>query len=433
MQGSTVASTSSNRRPAFIFSYNATDDDLPSRHLATPSPAPARPSGHSYSRSTGQDEDDDWVPTYGPTTYRRGQVKFVPAKDPQFAVLQGTTGQVGFSIEGKGTLDRQEAIKRGGPKPPAAGSEVRNLYASIVGLGASAAASTTRSAPESRRDSLSPAAAPDPNGSHVEQPRKRPRTVSPPPPPSLSPDAESLLPRAGSSSRTYSTFDKDKDKVADIVLSSDDDDDDDDDLVIMDPLTGQPEPRAPSARKPISSAAQPLLIHQLLPTASEAREKPFVPPLQYGIKSDSLGWKLLARQGWKEGLPLGPVVVAPAAAAGSKETLAGITNATPPPPPTDDRLKVPLRAVEKRDRAGIGLATSSSSSSSTSATGVQNKLVVGALGTDLTRRAREDRERERRKAARALQDKRGKGERGMDRMRKKEERERKAWIAYMNR
>ena len=84
---------------------------------------------------------------------------------------------------------------------------------------------------------------------------------------------------------------------------------------------------------------------------------------------------------------------------------------------------MPLRAVEKHDRSGIGVAKAP-----------QDRVVVGALNSEHARRAREERERERKRAEQELaRARRGKGERGMERQRKKEERERKAWIAYMNR
>ena len=138
-----------------------------------------------------------------------------------------------------------------------------------------------------------------------------------------------------------------------------------------------------------------------------------MPPTQYAIKPDSPGWRLLARQGWREGLPLGPVpAVVSAAAASSSSTSGGDAAA--------GRLKVPLRAVEKHDRSGIGVAKAP-----------QDRAVVGALNSESARRERE-RERKR-KAEQEAKARRGKGERGMERQRKQEERERKAWIAYMNR
>lgn len=218
--------------------------------------------------------------------------------------------------------------------------------------------------------------------------------------------------------------------------SADEDDDDDDDLVVIDPLTGLAEERRdPLQNTALRKRVQPLFIHQLLPRASSSSLdsaatgagrgplKPFVPPTQYAIKPDSPGWRLLARQGWREGLPLGPVPAVVSGAAFSNHgdaqdgACSGDAAAT-----TAGRLKVPLRAVEKHDRSGIGVARAP-----------QDRVVVGALNSEQARRAREERERERRRAEQEARQRRGKGERGMERQRKKEERERKAWIAYMNR
>ncbi|GAA5977287.1 hypothetical protein JCM10908_004925 [Rhodotorula pacifica] len=430
---SSVASTST-ARPAFIFSYNDQDADVAAL-VSTPSTSRQAYAGlgiastyarsrQNYTRHGGEEGEDDWIPTYGPTTHRKGRMRFVAAKDPQFQVIPGY--QDAPVVESATEQGENAVVEESAePTPRRAtvpGKAVRNLYASIVGLGKAAvpASSVTQSEPVSRRASPPPASSATPVATSS---KKRPRTVSPPPRPV---DTARWQVAAASNSQ------------ADIVLSSDSEDseddaveaeeggqlvgdgkrveeeDDDDDLVVIDPLTGLPEVKG-STEDTAPRRLQPLLIHQLLPHATDdgngdgngAPLKPFVPPTQYAIKPDSPGWRLLARQGWREGLPLGPIVATPADG-GEGGDAAG-------------RLKVPLRAVEKRDRSGIGLSRP------------EDRIVVGALNSDYARRAREEKERERRRAEKEAKERRGKGERGMERQRKKEERERKAWIAYMNR
>lgn len=75
-------------------------------------------------------------------------------------------------------------------------------------------------------------------------------------------------------------------------------------------------------------------------------------------------------------------------------------------------LRVPLKAKEKFDRAGLGVVGSKS-----------KKRMSG-----------EEKEEERMRVVREERERRGgKGEKGMERKRQEEARERKAWISYMNR
>ncbi|KAK4693969.1 hypothetical protein P7C70_g8828, partial [Phenoliferia sp. Uapishka_3] len=121
--------------------------------------------------------------------------------------------------------------------------------------------------------------------------------------------------------------------IADLVLSSDSDSSDDDEILIVDSLTGlTSRPPIPVRPPRLPRRPQPKLIplHQLLlpPTAA-----PLVPPIAYGIKPTNIGWKLLQKQGWKEGQGLGPNEVGDSDGGG---------------------LKVPLKASEKFDRKGLG-------------------------------------------------------------------------------
>lgn len=433
-------------KSAFVFSYNAQDADVAtlaetSRHVHA-----GLGITHTRARVNGRDDDeDDWVPTYGPTTRRKGKMRFVPAKDPQFQVIPGYQDAIAAPVEENAEEDTQAAAiespaskGRGSTIP---GAAVRSLYASIVGLGKPPTAAASLSEPVSRRVSP-PRAAPSDEARGLGGPfesypsrKKRPRTASPPLEHSrwrtgsarnvdivLSSDSETddvaseavetreaASPAAQSRSGRHST-----ESDADIT---DDNDDEEQDVIVLDPLTGLPETKT-SGPGQAPKRLQALLIHQLLPRASDtdAAVEPFVPPTQYAIKPDSPGWRLLTRQGWREGLPLGPVVSIEGGALAGTE--GGVTAGSS----GSARLKVPLRAVEKHDRSGIGVPKAP-----------EDRVIVGALNSEHAQRAREDRERERRRAERDARDRRGKGERGMERQRKKEERERKAWIAYMNR
>ena len=115
----------------------------------------------------------------------------------------------------------------------------------------------------------------------------------------------------------------------DVDLTLDSDSDSDDDLLIVDPLTGHaaPPPR-PRPRPRLRASA---LVELLLPSTAS----PLVPPISYGIKSNSIGWKMLAKQGWKEGEGLGPV-------------------------DAEGRgLMVPLKASNKQDKKGLGVTKKS--------------------------------------------------------------------------
>jgi len=424
-----MASTSTSR-PAFIFSYNDTDPDILALAASSSSSLPASPSTTRHRLQAGLGAahrpgyydplNDDHVPVYGPTTHRRGPMRFVPARLAQFGVIPAT-GEPGatptIDLKGKARAvdlksddDDDDDIKPAVAPPPRpstssrpSGSAIRGLYAGIVGL----SSSSSSSAPASVRASV----APDP----------------PPPPHSRAPRARSVPVKREDEAGVNFLDDADNDDDV-LVLSSDDDsdeagdardgqDDDDDDLIVVDPLTGLPEARrtatAPRPRRP-----QPLLIHELLPppiptaSTSTAPAAPAAPapapslaghvPLppsapQYGIKPTNPGYRMLVRQGWREGAALGPE-----AAPGEEQR----------------GLRVPLRAKEKFGRAGLGGGL----------VGSGEERRMSGRERDERRKERERSERDRKKGPGGAR-----GARGIERAAKEEERQRKALIAYMNR
>ncbi|GAA5941011.1 hypothetical protein JCM3775_001123 [Rhodotorula graminis] len=409
-----MASTSA-PRPAFIFSYNATDPDLVALASSSTSRHPYH-AGLGAARRPGYYDStaDDYVPVYGPTTYRRGPVRFVPARLAQFGVIPAS-GEPGatptIDLKGKGRAvdvkgesddDNDDDVKPALAPPPRpstsstpSGSTIRGLYAGIVGISSSSSSSVSGSAPASVRAS-----------------------VAPDPPPPQSRASSHQVKREHEASPGSRDGNDDDDDV--LVLSSDDDsdeeaggrDDDDDDLIVLDPLTNLPEARPTTAaarpRRP-----QPLLIHELLPpsntsssaSTSSASAAPAsagrvtLPPStpQYAINPLNPGWRMLVRQGWREGAALGPAVA---------------------PGEHQRGLIVPLRAKEKFDRAGLGGGT----------VGSGEERRMSGRERDERRKERERSERERKKGPGG-----GRGARGMERAAKEEERQRKALIAYMNR
>ncbi|GJN92762.1 hypothetical protein Rhopal_005800-T1 [Rhodotorula paludigena] len=429
-------------RPAFIFSYNAFDPDIArldastSRDIAGPSSS--RHSGLGAARSygyggaqgyAGQEGDDDWVPTYGPTTYRRGRIRFVPAKAAAFGVIPGSDGLAPtIDLKGKGKAveasddegaddaDAPDALALpppSAPKPsPLTGTAVRGLYASIVGL---------HSAPASLPSSPKPPRDPDPPPplrASTAPPKRKPAAA----PPARPPERPAQTQRSAVENEDVLVLSSDSEDESARDDTASDSDDDDDDLVVMDPLTGEPEVRpntAPTSSShsstfshhtsdPSKPRLAPLLIHELLaPPSSSASPastagsdsgsgalRPFVPPTHYALKPDNPGWRILQRQGWREGGVLG-AVPAPGSGAAPRG------------------LKVPLRAKEKFDRRGLG-----------------GEERAGARVGKVERRRERERVREGEERER---ERRGRGARGMERVQKREERERKAMIAYMNR
>ncbi|GAA5822487.1 hypothetical protein JCM11251_006355 [Rhodosporidiobolus azoricus] len=444
---------------SFVFSYNHSDPDLPSTssyastsqlHDQLTAVVPPLPAHHAYHAGLGADAekqrsrfdgDDDFVPAYGPTTSRRGAMRFVPATLSGLGTLPGTGKTQDIREKGKGRAveleeedvkqdkEEQEEEKEDSLPPPPPprrlpGPSVRGLYESIVGV----KQKQQQSAPASLR-------------------------ASPAPPPPLFRLALSEPP-----DRAVSVDVKREDDDDVLILSSDDEDEaappppkkrtanrppppaekEDDDLIILDPITGlqlpalspsiptntSPSPPPPPASfsynpPPPSSRVRPLLIHQLLPsTATPAVNL----PTQYAIKPDNPGWRMLQKQGWREGAALGPDGGAllpnlpPAPLAPYSLSAAAAPPREPAPTQSPRGLLVPLRPTLKHDRLGLG-------SAGTTKEALRRLTPAERERERLKRELEEKRERE----------KRGKGERGMERVRKREERERKAWIAYMNR
>ncbi|GAA5912242.1 hypothetical protein JCM6882_005205 [Rhodosporidiobolus microsporus] len=452
---------------SFAFSYNPSDPDLPSTssyastsrlhdQLTAVVPPQPRRSYHAglgagwtdRSRFDGQDDDD--IPAYGPTTSRRGRMRFVPASDGGLGVLPGTTAD--GREKGKGRAveleeaeeetrspdeeEKQEDDEAPRPPPPPPkklpGASVRGLYESIVGL----QPQQGPSAPASLRS-----------------------TPAPPPCQTI------FRPASEPPNRAESVGVKQEEDDGVLVLSSDDEEEeerpsppsrvaefrprpveeDDDDLIVLDPSTGLPAPPLPSTSSlptasspppprsfsfnppPPSSRVRPLLIHQLLPSPAAA---PPSLPTHYALKPDNPGWRMLQRQGWKEGAALGPnaAPVPPPSTASSTASSSSAAPSSAPitaaassssnftAPQQPRGLLVPLRPTPKNDRLGLGSA--------------------GTTKDALRRLTPLERERERKKREleeRRERERRGKGTRGMERVKKKENAERKAFIAYMNR
>ncbi|GAA5934520.1 uncharacterized protein JCM15063_004600 [Sporobolomyces koalae] len=346
----------------FIFSYNADDEDVQAlAALVPPEQLPAtfasRRHGLGATRSLGQ--DDEFVP-YGPTTYRKGPLRFVPAREGG-GFLGGHHDEhaIQAKVEGKGKLKAEDQdcfIVEDEPEVPfkkimLSGNAVKGLYAQIVGI----------------RPDRDPAAG-RPNRQVV------PEQLQEEGKPELPPEADLVLssdPESESELPNEATLD-----------------DLDDDIIIIDPIVNLPggrsagqDPTPVSLRKPKN--LQPRLIHELL---SDTQDAALVPPTYYALPETNLGYRLLAKQGWKAGETLGP--------AGNRG------------------LKVPLRAVEKFDRKGLGRDSDSKE---------REKLTP------------KEREQERARLAREEVDERGKGSRGIAKKQKLENAERKAWISYMNR
>ena len=130
---------------------------------------------------------------------------------------------------------------------------------------------------------------------------------------------------------------------ADLDLSNEPDTDDDD-IIFYSPTTLLPLPPLPTSHFQREQRESPS-ISQLLadhpPTAP-----PRVVPTPYGIGSDTIGWKILAKQGWREGEGLGK-------ATGSfllDEEGGLIKDST-----LMEGIKVPILPVERMNRSGLGI------------------------------------------------------------------------------
>lgn len=120
---------------------------------------------------------------------------------------------------------------------------------------------------------------------------------------------------------------------------------DDDEVIVLDSKTGF---RLPARTRLFTDhEARPHQSRSILDLLPSHDETPATPPIQYGIESTNIGYKLLSKYGWKEGTGLGA----------KKEDDV-----------EDDRLLVPLKDSNKMDKRGLGMAT------------VKNKLKVKKKG-----------------------------------------------------
>lgn len=272
----------------------------PSAGLAVNQPTRRGISGQTVVRDRfglTTNEEDDFQGGYGPTTRRRGRMRFVPATALTRPVGEGLEGgnaglEVGVGVEG-----RKEDK----------GASIKDFYASLVGL--NAAAPPPISLPSLKR--------------------------APPRPPAPPPDLDL-------------TLDSDSDSDSSIATPSSDDD-----LVILNP-SGLPERAPPPLPRPRIQRRRrpppPPPPAALLPAADHI---PLPPPIQYALPSTSFGFSLLARQGWRPGQPLGPPP-APTPAPAPAPTPDHATAAPQADAHYARRLLVPLKAVEKHDRRGLG-------------------------------------------------------------------------------
>ncbi|SCV73903.1 BQ2448_6333 [Microbotryum intermedium] len=308
-------------------------------------------SRHAHHGPVPKDKDEEAFPAYAP---KRSGIRFVKASSE----WTGSNLNRGHEIEGKTSqgsvgsalVDERVQISKG--------SQVRGLYESLVGL-----EGTPRS------DELVP----------------KESKISPPP-----------------------------EVQVDIDLTSDrSDSDSDPQIIILDPTTRLPEPllgptpmrhtqRARARPNPPHSRA----IHELLPPSqpselpANAQGQPLVPliaPTHYAIPPTNIGWRILERQGWKEGASLG----VPSEEEGSA---------------TSQRLKVPLKASDKFDRKGLGIK------------GKEKGDREGSRD-----RSKKEKERENQRREWVELEKRGKGRREIEMRQRQEAKERKELLAYMNR
>lgn len=133
---------------------------------------------------------------------------------------------------------------------------------------------------------------------------------------------------------------------------------DDDDVIFIDPITSLPLPRLrrlappspPLPRINRRRLARPLAIHEMIPNVDVVTglDQVLIPPIQYGIKENNIGWKLLKRQGWKEGTGLG---MGSSTVAVKQEGKGSNSKSLPAPV----GLLVPLKSSDKMDRRGLGM------------------------------------------------------------------------------
>lgn len=204
-------------------------------------------------------------------------------------------------------------------------------------------------------------------------------------------------------------------KAPDVDLTFDSDSsasssEDEDDVQIINPQTQLPYP--PLLKSKVFRKRKPQIpsIPDILgPTSSTS--KPIIPPIHYGIGSNNIGWKLLVKNGWKEGDGLGAIIPSTISTsmiedgADTLEIIEEINHGT-----GGIGRKVPIRAELKIGRGGLG----SSNSISRGMTKKEKEV----------RRLKEEKER---------LERRGKGSRGIARKQKADKIERAHWNEYLKR
>jgi len=309
----------SDHAPADLSRFDTTDAALDSHDALTGTAAASSSAAPYRSQRAGLGLQIDWSDTdatYGPTTRRKGPLRFVRA----IAASEGV-GDSGYeSLEQCESGDRKverramdkeelESADSGSGQTERVSSRegtagVRSIYERIVLARASASTTTPPAAQKRARQSVK-----------QEPARKEP-------PASSRRQAEVIYVTDSDSDEDEAT--REGEEVTERAVT-----------VFKPPeRTRVPDPFTPWHQR----KATPRTIHELLATATPSDGnsddgQPYVPPVYYGIKETSKGWKMLARQGWTEGEALGPV----------REE-------------TRKALLVPIRPVEKQDRKGLGNA-----------------------------------------------------------------------------
>ncbi|KDE05302.1 hypothetical protein MVLG_04333 [Microbotryum lychnidis-dioicae p1A1 Lamole] len=348
--------------PKWIFSHPSTstqtgDDDIQPPTVANSSTSFYDP--HRSIRGEVEEHYRERFPAYAP---KRPGIRFVKATMP---VLNGReVGGEDSSVVVEANQSRGEIAQ------VSKGIQVRGLYENLVGI----------NAPPRLVEKLDSV--------------RKPSRIS------SSPSRESKLVDLDLTSDQY---DSDSDSVSD----------ENEDIIILDPLTRLPEPKLLPNPLPRTKRARPnaplhRAIHELLPSqplgdpiAPQDQVQtqgivPLVPPTYYAIPSTNIGWRILQRQGWKEGGSLGSVQQGEG---GGSEQGRG--------------LKVPLKASDKFDRKGLG-----------------NKL-KGDVEEGALKEWKKEKERKRRDLVEV--EKRGKGSREIEMRQRQEMKDRKELLAYMNR
>lgn len=126
--------------------------------------------------------------------------------------------------------------------------------------------------------------------------------------------------------------------------------DTDDDLIICDSLTSLPLPPLPRSN-PLTTKTRKAKLQSITDMLADfvPRQAPVVVPTQYGIGMDTIGWRMLSKQGWKVGEGLGrgagAFVLDEEGGLIKDRTLGAV-----------EGIKVPIQAIERMNRSGLGIA-----------------------------------------------------------------------------